>query len=163
MADKHMDQSYRFAFDIGGTFTDCVLLGSEGSVLTAKVLSDHDNVVGPIVAGLKQMLQTNGLDIRQVSDVVVGATTAVTNLVIERKGAVTGLITTKGFRDVIEIGREIRYDLYDLTAPGPDPVIPRNLRAEIDERLDAAGNVLRAPSDSEIEQVIGDLISRGAQ
>ena len=163
MADKHMDQSYRFAFDIGGTFTDCVLLGSEGSVLTAKVLSDHDNVVGPILAGLKQMLQTNGLDIRQVSDVVVGATTAVTNLVIERKGAVTGLITTKGFRDVIEIGREIRYDLYDLTAPGPDPVIPRNLRAEIDERLDAAGNVLRAPSDSEIEQVIGDLISRGAQ
>lgn len=158
-----MTQSYRFAFDIGGTFTDCVLLGSEGTVLTAKVLSDHDNVVAPIVSGLKQMLDANGLKMSQVSDVVVGATTAVTNLVIERKGAVTGLITTKGFRDVIEIGREIRYDLYDLTAPGPDPVIQRDLRAEIDERLDAAGHVLRAASDQEIEKVVKELISKGAQ
>ena len=158
-----MNQSYRFAFDIGGTFTDCVLLGSDGTVLTAKVLSDHDNVVAPIVSGLKQMLDANGLKMTQVSDVVVGATTAVTNLVIERKGAVTGLITTKGFRDVIEIGREIRYDLYDLTAPGPDPVIQRDLRAEIDERLDAAGHVLRAPSDQEIEQVVKELIAKGVQ
>ena len=158
-----MNQSYRFAFDIGGTFTDCVLLGSDGTVLTAKVLSDHDNVVAPIVSGLKQMLDANGLKMTQVSDVVVGATTAVTNLVIERKGAVTGLITTKGFRDVIEIGREIRYDLYDLTAPGPDPVIQRELRAEIDERLDAAGHVLRAPSDQEIEQVVKELIAKGVQ
>lgn len=163
MAYMKMNQSYRFAFDIGGTFTDCVLLGTDGEVVTAKVLSDHDNVVAPIVAGLGQMLEANGLNIRQVSDVVVGATTAVTNLVIERKGAVTGLITTKGFRDVIEIGREIRYDLYDLTAPGPDPVIQRDLRAEIDERLDAGGNVLRSPTDQEIERVINDLISKGAQ
>lgn len=162
MADKQMDQRYRFAFDIGGTFTDCVLLGSDGSVMTAKVLSDHDNVVAPIVSGLRQMLDANGLKIDQVSDVVVGATTAVTNLVIERKGAVTGLITTKGFRDVIEIGREIRYDLYDLTAPGPDPVIPRALRVEIDERMDASGEVLKAPSDGDIEAAVRSLISGGA-
>lgn len=102
---------YRFAFDIGGTFTDCVLLGSNGAVLTSKVLSDHANVVAPIAAGLQQMLAENGIEITQLSDVVVGATTAVTNLVIERKGAVTGLITTRGFRDVIEIGRELRFDL----------------------------------------------------
>ena len=128
---------YRFAFDIGGTFTDLVLLGTDGSVLTGKVLSDHDDVVAPIQSGLKRILDEHRIDIKCINDVVAGATTVVTNLVIERKGARTGLITTAGFRDVIEIARELRYDLYDLTAPGPDPVIPRDLRVEVNERVDA--------------------------
>lgn len=157
------DVQYRFAFDIGGTFTDCVLLGTDGLVLTCKVLSDHEDVVAPIAAGLKQMLVENNISIAQVSDVVVGATTAVTNLVIERKGALTGLITTRGFRDVIEIGRELRFDLYDLTAPGPDPVVSRDLRVEIDERLDASGVVLKAPADEDIEQAVRVLLARGAR
>ena len=128
---------YRFAFDIGGTFTDLVLLGSDGSVLTAKVLTGVGDVVLPIRTGLLAMLKEHGLSLSQVTDVVVGATTAVTNLVIERKGAVTGLITTAGFRDVLEIARELRYDLYDLTAPGPDAIVPRELRMEVQERVDA--------------------------
>ncbi len=144
---------FRFAFDIGGTFTDLVLLGSDGMVRTAKVLSDHDDVVAPITTGLARMLKDHGIPIEQVSDVVAGATTVVTNLVIERKGAPTGLITTAGFRDVIEIARELRYDLYDLTAPGPDPVIPRELRFEVNERVDARGAVITAPSDEEVTQV----------
>lgn len=154
---------YRFAFDIGGTFTDCVLLGTNGIVFTTKVLSDHDNVVAPIAAGLMQMLDEHDVSISQVSEVVVGATTAVTNLVIERKGALTGLITTLGFRDVIEIGRELRFDLYDLTAPGPDPVVSRDLRVEIDERLDASGAALKQPTDENIEQAVRLLIARGAK
>ncbi|MFM7008663.1 MAG: hydantoinase/oxoprolinase N-terminal domain-containing protein, partial [Betaproteobacteria bacterium] len=120
MAAGKTPLQYRFAFDIGGTFTDLVLLGSDGSVLTAKVLTGVDDVVRPIRTGLLAMLKEHGLALTQVTDVVVGATTAVTNLVIERKGAITGLITTAGFRDVLEIARELRYDLYDLTAPGPD-------------------------------------------
>lgn len=154
---------YQYAFDIGGTFTDCVLLGSNGSVYTTKVLSNHDHVVGPILVGLEQLLQANAIRIEQVQDVVVGATTAVTNLIIERKGAVTGLISTKGFRDVIEIGREIRYDLYDLTAPGPDPIVPRELRVEVDERLTAAGTVIQEPQDADIESAIRQLVEGGAK
>ncbi len=154
---------YRFAFDIGGTFTDCVLIGTDGTVHTAKVLSDHDNVVEPIVRGLRQMIDQHGLELSDVHDIVVGATTAVTNLIIERKGAPTGLIATKGFRDVIEIGREIRYDLYDLTAPGPDPIIKRELRAEISERLDPAGEVITSPSDEDIEIAVKQVIAGGAQ
>ena len=120
-------QQYRFAFDIGGTFTDLVLLGTDGTIFTSKVLTGSPDVVMPIRLGLLALLKEHGLTLAQVTDVVVGATTAVTNLVIERKGAVTGLITTEGFRDVIEIARELRYDLYDLTAPGPESMRPGKL------------------------------------
>jgi N-methylhydantoinase A/oxoprolinase/acetone carboxylase beta subunit len=163
MAELPAGERFRFAFDIGGTFTDCVLIGDRGSVITTKVLSDHQQVVRPIVAGLEQMLEGHGLSKTQVEEVVVGATTAVTNLVIERKGALTGLITTAGFRDVIEIGRELRYDLYDLTAPGPDPVIARPLRAEINERTEASGRVAVAADRANIEQVVRELTARGVE
>ncbi|MEN9775299.1 MAG: hypothetical protein RL322_2369 [Pseudomonadota bacterium] len=163
MADTHAGERFRFAFDIGGTFTDCVLIGDQGSVHTTKVLSDHDQVVQPIVAGLEQMLARHGLHKSSIQDVVVGATTAVTNLVIERKGARTGLITTEGFRDVIEIGRELRYDLYDLMAPGPDPVIPRALRLEIGERTEASGAIARTVDPAEIERVARTLLDQGVE
>ena len=155
--------SWRFAFDIGGTFTDLVLLGTDGTVHTGKVLSDHDDVVAPIRTGLLRMLEQQGIAVSEVNEVVAGATTAVTNLVIERKGARTGLVTTKGFRDVIEIARELRYDLYDLTAPGPDPVIPRELRVEVDERLDAQGTVVTAPTDADIERAVVHLRDAGVR
>jgi N-methylhydantoinase A/oxoprolinase/acetone carboxylase beta subunit len=163
MTADQSGERFRFAFDIGGTFTDCVLIGDRGSVFTTKVLSDHVEVVRPIVAGLNQMLDRHGVSKSQVHEVVVGATTAVTNLVIERKGAVTGLITTEGFRDVIEIGRELRYDLYDLMAPGPDPVIPRSLRGEIAERTEASGLIAVAADAADIERVARKLIAQGVE
>lgn len=154
---------YRFAFDIGGTFTDLVLAGTDGSVRTAKVLSDQDDVIAPIRAGLEDILGRDGIKPAQVSAVIAGATTAVTNLVIERKGARTGLIATAGFRDVIEIARELRYDLYDLAAPGPDPIVPRTLRRELHERVDHTGSVLESPSDEEIAAVVRGLERDGVQ
>lgn len=154
---------YRFAFDIGGTFTDLVLLCNDGRVLTAKVLSDHDDIVAPIAKGLLGMMDANAITIAQISDVVVGATTAVTNLVIERKGARTGLITTAGFRDVIEIARELRFDLYDLGSPGPDPVVPRELRVEVSERVAAGGEIITAPDDANIEAAVRALLEGGAR
>ena len=163
MTDPNPALRYRFAFDIGGTFTDLVLLGSDGTVHSAKVLTDHDHVVKPICAGLTRMLGEHGIALTQVNDVVAGATTAVTNLVIERKGARTGLIATAGFRDVIEIARELRYDLYDLTAPGPDPVVPRELRVEVNERVDAAGSVVQAPTDADIESAVRTLKQAGVR
>ena len=154
---------YRFAFDIGGTFTDLVLLGSDGSVLTAKVLTGVGDVVLPIRTGLLAMLKEHGLSLSQVTDVVVGATTAVTNLVIERKGAVTGLITTAGFRDVLEIARELRYDLYDLTAPGPDAIVPRELRMEVQERVDASGAIVQPLDEADVERVVEALKKAGVR
>ena len=155
--------SYRFAFDIGGTFTDLVLLSSDGSVKTAKVLTGAPDVVAPICSGLLAMLNEHDIEMSEINEVVVGATTAVTNLVIEKKGAKTGIITTAGFRDVIEIARELRYDLYDLTTLGPDPIVPRELRYEINERVDASGEVIQAASDEEIELVIRQLVNDGVR
>ena len=163
MAAGKDSMRYRFSFDIGGTFTDLVLLGSDGSALTAKVLTGVGDVVMPIRVGLLAMLKEHSLELSQVTDVVVGATTAVTNLVIERKGAVTGLITTAGFRDVLEIARELRYDLYDLTTPGPDPIVPRELRLEVQERIDASGAVVQALDDVDVERVVRQLNEAGVK
>lgn len=154
---------YRFGFDIGGTFTDLVLSGSNGAARTCKVLSRHDDIIEPILHGLQRMLAAERAGPGQVDEVVAGATTVVTNLVIERKGARTGLIATLGFRDVIEIGRELRYDIYDLAASYPEPMVPRELRAELAERVDHRGAVLRAPSDDEIEDAVRRLEDGGAQ
>ena len=154
---------YRFAFDIGGTFTDLVLLGSDGSLKTAKVLSDQSNVVAPIANGVLQLCHDYDINLNAIDELVVGATTAVTNLVIERKGAKTALITTKGFRDVVAIGRELRYDIYNLHAPGPDPIIDRALRLEIDERTDAKGTIVRSPSSDAIKSTLADAKSLGAE
>ena len=154
---------YRFGFDIGGTFTDLVLLGTNGAVHTGKVLSRSSNIAQPIITGLRSMLAEHQIRASQVSEVVAGATTAVSNLVIERKGAITALVTTAGFRDIIEIGREIRYDIYDLRAVYPDCVVPRPLRFEIDERIDNRGAVLRAPSDVQIEDLAHQLESCDVQ
>jgi N-methylhydantoinase A/oxoprolinase/acetone carboxylase beta subunit len=154
---------YRFGFDIGGTFTDLVLAGDDASVHACKVLSRHGDIVAPIVEGLQGMLAAAGAVPGQVEEIVAGATTAVTNLAIERKGARTGLVATQGFADVIEIGRELRYDIYDLAATFPDPIVPRALRGELAERIGPGGEVLLAPVDADIERVIRQLVDGGAQ
>ncbi len=154
---------YRFAFDIGGTFTDLVLSGSDGAAFACKVLSRPDDVVAPILEGLQRMLGREGIRSDEVEQVIAGATTAVTNLVIEGKGARTGLIATRGFRDVIEIGRELRYDVYDLEARYPDPLVPRELRIEVTERIDHRGEVLQPLTDEEIEDALKRLLAGGAQ
>ena len=106
----------RIAADIGGTFTDIVLIGNDGTVLTQKVASTPDDYARGIVAGVEPLLP------RQIAEIVHGTTVA-TNTILERKGAKTGLITTTGFRDVLEIGR-LRYPrLYDLTWEKPPPLV----------------------------------------
>ena len=134
-------KTHRIGIDIGGTFTDIVLIGEDGTVLTQKVPSTPDNYAQGIVAGLASLLP------RQISEVVHGTTVA-TNTILERKGALTGLITTKGFRDVLEIGR-LRYPrLYDLTWEKPLPLVSRRLRREVEERIDANGEIVQ-PLDVE--------------
>jgi N-methylhydantoinase A len=133
-ASRHL----RVAVDIGGTFTDLVLT-SEGRVVgTGKVLTSAADPARAVVDGVANLL--SDVDPGSVSDVVHG-TTLVSNALIERKGAVTGLITTEGFRDVLESGREQRYDLYDLFLEMPSPLVPRQRRWAVRERVLASGAV----------------------
>ncbi|HVR80229.1 MAG TPA: hydantoinase/oxoprolinase family protein [Acidimicrobiia bacterium] len=126
------------AVDIGGTFTDLVLTERGRVVATDKILTTTDDPARGVVAGVEGLLAD--LDAGSVADVVHG-TTLVSNSLIERKGAVTGLITTEGFRDVLESGREQRYDLYDLFLEMPAPLVPRQRRWGVKERVLASGLV----------------------
>ena len=128
----------RVAVDIGGTFTDLVLLDENRVVATRKVLTTPDDPSRGVADGVEELL--DGFDAKAVVEVVHG-TTLVSNALIERKGAVTGLITTEGFRDVIASGREQRYDLYDLFLEMPQPLAPRSRRWGVRERVLADGTV----------------------
>src|SRR6185369_1437345 len=104
-------QTYRVGVDIGGTFTDIFLLSTEGEIIIGKVLTTPRDPAEAVVHGLQVLLAEQGITPASVTHLVHG-TTLITNAIIERKGAKTGLITTRGFRDALEIGRERRYDIY---------------------------------------------------
>jgi N-methylhydantoinase A len=155
-------QSHSLGIDIGGTFTDIVVYDHRaGRQYSRKVLTTHDDPVRAVVGGIARILADNGVAARDV-DRVVHATTLFTNAVIERKGAVTGLITTRGFRDSLEIARESRYELYDLNIENPPPIVPRHLRGEVAERIDAQGDVLQALDPDGLLGVAEQLVARGA-
>jgi N-methylhydantoinase A len=135
---------YSLGIDIGGTFTDLVIHDHDsGRRWGCKVLTTHADPQQGVVAGVRTILAESGLDPRGISR-VVHATTLFTNALIERKGAATGLLATAGFRDMLEIGRERKYDLYDIDIENPPPLVPRNWRREADERIRADGSVMRA-------------------
>ncbi|KAA2212108.1 hydantoinase/oxoprolinase family protein [Teichococcus oryzae] len=134
----------RLAADIGGTFTD-IVLDAGGLRRTRKVLTTPAAPEEGVLAGVGLVLDDAGLRFSDI-DVFVHGTTLATNAIIERRGAKTALITTQGFRDVLEIGTESRYDQYDLTLEKPVPLVPRELRFTVPERMDAAGQV-RLPLD----------------
>ncbi|HUG16345.1 MAG TPA: hydantoinase/oxoprolinase family protein [Thermomicrobiales bacterium] len=142
------------SFDVGGTFTDFVAVDAATGEIVGrhKVLTNARYPARGIVRGWQDMAAT-GIDAPSVS-LCVHSTTLVTNALIERRGARTVLLATRGFRDVLEIGREQMYDIYDLFAPPPEPLIPRPLRLEIDERMDANGKALRSPTPESIADAI---------
>lgn len=154
---------YRLGIDIGGTFTDLVLLDEEsGSLSFGKTLTTYDNPTNGIIKGTQELLEKNRLQSKELSDIVHG-TTLVTNAVIERKGSKTGFITTAGFEDVLEIGREFRYDIYDIFLTMPKPLVPRNLRIGLKERIDHKGRVLKELNKAEIEEKVQSLVDLGVQ
>ena len=132
--------SARLAVDIGGTFTD-LALEHDGRRSTIKVLTTPSAPEQGVMAGVRDILQASGVAASEVG-IIIHGTTLATNAVIERKGARTALLTTQGFRDVIAMGNESRYDQYDLNIILPEPLVPRHLRLPIPERLDNEGNVL---------------------
>jgi N-methylhydantoinase A len=132
--------SARLAVDIGGTFTD-LALEHDSRLTTIKVLTTPTTPEQGVMAGVRDILQTSGVAAADIA-IVIHGTTLATNAVIERKGARTALLTTQGFRDVIAMGNESRYDQYDLNIVLPEPLVPRYLRLPLPERLDNEGNVL---------------------
>jgi N-methylhydantoinase A/oxoprolinase/acetone carboxylase beta subunit len=154
---------YRFGFDIGGTFTDLVVSSSAGGIYVGKVLSRPDAITRSVVEGLAMLLDREGLPANRIHEVVSGATTVVTNLIIERKGAPTGLLTTAGFPDLIEIAREVRCDIYDLRMRLPDPIVPRAWRKEVIERIDRDGNVVVPLDEESVRSAVASLRRDGVK
>ncbi len=158
-----MTASLRLGFDIGGTFTDFVLVdGRTGAMRLHKCLTTPDDPARGALEGVRHILAEHGAGFADVAEMVHG-TTLVTNAVIERKGADLGLITTAGFRDVLEAGSEQRYDIYDLFLTYPDPLVPRRRRLEVPERIDRDGRVV-TPLDAEaVRRAARALQAAGAE
>lgn len=153
----------KLGIDIGGTFTDLVLLDeASGRMVFAKTLTTYPDPSLGILNGVQQILQNAVVSLADVQTIVHG-TTLVTNAVIERKGAKTALLTTKGFEDVLEIGREMRYDIYDIHLTMPQPLVPRALRIGIAERLDKNGHVLQGIETADLKAALTKLQKKGVQ
>jgi 5-oxoprolinase (ATP-hydrolysing)/N-methylhydantoinase A len=147
-----MPSRWRIGFDIGGTFTDFILHDAEtGALHLHKRLTSVPDPSDAALAGLEEITRDAGLTLADIGELVHG-TTLVTNAVIERRGARLGLITTRGFRDILEMGTEQRYDIYDLFLSFPDPMVPRARRIGVPERVDRDGNVL-TPLDTDAVRV----------
>ena len=147
---------YRVGIDIGGTFTDLVLAGSDGAMHTRKVLSTPDDYGRGVVAGLGGALDELGIAPASVER-LVHATTVATNTILEGKGAATALITTRGFRDVLEMRRLRIPEMYTLNYPRPEPLVPRRRRLEVVERTGPRGEVRIALDEASVAAALARL------
>ena len=152
--------SYRLGFDVGGTFTDFVLQAPTGELTTSKRLTTYPDPSEACLAGLDDLLAGAGVGLRDVAQALHG-TTLGSNIVLERKGRGVGLITTRGFRDVLIIGREKRYQVYDLQIEKPPPLLPRRLIGEVTERILADGRVRTPLDEADARRAIRELRARG--
>ena len=148
-------QAARLAVDIGGTFTD-LALEQAGRRTTIKVLTTQAAPEQGVLDGVRSILATAQVGASEIG-IVIHGTTLATNSIIERKGARTALITTRGFRDVIAMGNESRYDQYDLNITLPEPLVPRHLRLTVPERLDNEGHVLLALDEAAVRALVPAL------
>ncbi|MEO6623937.1 MAG: hydantoinase B/oxoprolinase family protein [Burkholderiaceae bacterium] len=153
---------WRIGFDIGGTFTDFVLFdGQVGRVHLHKRLTSAEDPSISALIGLEELIEKAGIRLVDVGDIVHG-TTLVTNAIIERKGgARMGLLTTAGFRDILEMGTEQRYDIYDLFLQFPEPLVPRDRRLEVAERMDSLGRVIQPLDLDEVRSRLAQLVAAG--
>lgn len=153
--------THALGIDIGGTFTDLVLHDVQtGASASLKVLTPHGDPQRAVLDGTRRLLDDAGLPATAVGR-VVHATTLFTNALIERRGARTGLLTTEGFRDTLEIGRERKYDLYDIGIENPAPLVPRALRLEVRERIGPHGQVLLPLDEGNLRLKLDTLLEAG--
>lgn len=151
---------YNLGIDVGGTFTDLVCADQTGQIETQKVLSTAENQAIGVLSGIERLAARYGLDnpqlLRQISTIVHGTTVA-TNTMLEYTGAHTGLITTAGFRDIIEIRRNYKEAAFDIRLPAPHPIVPRRRRLGVTERIDAAGTVVKPLVEDEVRTAVRRL------
>jgi len=158
VTDRNHMADWRLAVDIGGTFTDVVLLdAASGDVVVDKTLTTPQNPLDAVRTGVGQLLARAGLRPSDVTAPIVHATTLITNALIEGKTGRAGLVTTQGFGDTLLIRDEHRYDMYDLQIEFPAPPIPRDRTIEIAERTSASGEVVLAPSQEAMQAVADEL------
>lgn len=153
----------KLGIDIGGTFTDLVLLDDiTDEMRFAKTLTTYPDPTQGIFQGIQLLSEKFGIPLKKVHTLVHG-TTLITNAIIERKGAPTALITTKGFEDILEIGREMRYDIYDLFIQLPKPLVSKDFRIGIKERMDYSGNIITPLDLGKLAKILDGLIENGIQ
>ena len=151
--------SVRLGIDIGGTFTD-VVLEKDGASFSTKVLTTYIAPENAIIDGMGQVCAKAGVTPAQIDQIIHGTTLA-TNALIERRGAKTAFITTTGFRDVIEMRTESRFEQYDLNLTLPEPLLARQMRYTVTERVDAKGNILIPLDRAEVEDVVAMIKTAG--
>ena len=155
--------AYRLGVDIGGTFTDIALIDeATGQIYTGKVSSTPQDPSGGFMEAVQRLLAKQQIAAQDVAYIVHGTTVA-TNAIIEGKVAPTGFITTEGFRDMLEIARQIRPTLYDLQFEKPRPLVPRHRCFGVPERLDASGAELTPLDEDALRQVAGKLRDEGVE
>ncbi|MBI4596181.1 MAG: hydantoinase/oxoprolinase family protein [Candidatus Tectomicrobia bacterium] len=159
---KGRNISFGVGIDIGGTFTDIVLLNHEGTLVTRKVSSTPEDYSRGIITGLKEVFSKHGLSGENIS-VALHACTVATNAVLEHTGAVTGLITTRGFRDVLEIRRFRMPEMFNYHWEKPEPLVPRERRLEVEESIDLEGNILCPLNIEGTKDVIQRLAAKGVE
>ena len=155
-----MAEIWRLGVDIGGTFTDLVLESSNGVQASTKVLTTYDTPEDAIITGLQTVCKQVTIQPDKISQIIHGTTLA-TNALIERRGAKTALITTQGFRDVIEMRTESRFEQYDLNLTLPAPLLTRDHRYVVNERMDANGKILIPLQKAEIDALAEKLVQFG--
>ncbi len=150
---------YRVGVDIGGTFTDLLLVADDGRTVIRKTLTTPGDPSVAVEQELRGALDAGGVDGER--GILVHGTTLVTNTLIERSGPPTALLATAGFRDAVEIGREHRYELYDLNLEFPRPLVPRHLRFDVPERVAADGTVVQPLDETHVRRLVTELRDKG--
>lgn len=153
----------RLAIDIGGTFTDTVLVEGEDTILAStKTLTTHGNPADGAMEGAARVMAQSGRSLDQVTGFIHGTTLA-TNALIERRGATVATVTTEGFRDILEIAYERRYSQYDINLEKPDLLVPRERALTVRERMSADGTVLIEMEEAAIDALLDDIDASGAE
>ena len=152
----------RVGCDIGGTFTDIVLAMPDGRLFVNKTSTTPHNLGEAIVAGLSALIRQAGVSPADITEIVHGTTTA-SNTILQKVGAVTGVLTTEGFRDILEIGRIRTPTMFDLAWRKPEPLSPRRYRRGVRERMDAHGHVVTPLDEAEVVRIVGEMVREGVQ
>ena len=163
MTDFSGAKALRLAIDIGGTFTDTVLLEGEDTILAStKTLTSHANPADGAMEGARRVASMADCSLSQITGFIHGTTLA-TNALIERRGAIVATISTEGFRDILDIGYERRYSQYDINLEKPDLLVPRERSFTIRERMSAEGDILVPLDETAIDTLVAQIDASGAE